>query len=175
MQIKSFKVLPSTNQKAKELAKKGAKPWTAIVAKEQSAGYGKKKVFWFSPPGGLYFSVILPKSQIEDLQTITVLAAFIVTKTIKDNLLLEPLIKLPNDVLLNGKKIAGILTENIIGRDVKLSVIGIGLNTNINKFPKDLEDGATSLKIELDKEIDNQKILEEIVLGLKEQLKTISQ
>jgi BirA family biotin operon repressor/biotin-[acetyl-CoA-carboxylase] ligase len=174
MQIKTFKVLPSTNQKAKELAKKGAQPWTVIMAEEQSAGYGKEKVFWFSPRGGLYFSVILPKSQIKDLQTLTVLAAFIIARTLKEKFSLEPLIKLPNDVRLDGKKIAGILTENIIGRDVKLSVIGIGLNTNVNKFPQDLEDGATSLKIELGKEVNNQKILEEIVLGLKEQFKTIS-
>jgi len=175
MEIKSFKTLPSTNQKAKELAKKGVKPWTVIVAKEQSAGYGKEKVFWFSPQGGLYFSIILPKSQIEDLQTLTVLAAFIVAKTLKEKFSLEPLIKLPNDVRLGEKKVAGILTENVIGRSLKLSVMGVGLNTNIDKFPKDLEDRATSLKIELGKKVDNQKILEEIIKGLKEQLRTISQ
>jgi len=175
MQIKIFKTLPSTNQKAKELAKRGVKPWTVILAEGQSAGYGKEKIFWFSPRGGLYFSVVLPKSQIEDLQTLTVLAAFIVANTLKEKFSLEPLIKLPNDVRLGRKKVAGILTENIIGRDVKLSVIGIGLNTNIDKFPKDLEDEATSLKIELGKEVNNQNILEKIVLGLKEQLKTISQ
>ena len=175
MEIKSFKTLPSTNQKAKELSKKGAKPWTVIVAEEQSAGYGKEKVFWFSPKGGLYFSVILPKSQIQDLQTLTILVAFVVAKTLKEKFSLEPLIKLPNDVRLGKKKVAGILTENIIGRSLKLSVMGVGLNTNIDKFPRDLENGATSLKIELGKEVDNQKILEEIVSGIKEQLSTISQ
>lgn len=175
MQIQNFKTLTSTNEKAKELAKKGAKPWTIIVAEEQSAGYGKEKVPWLSPPGGLYFSIILPKSKIEDLQTLTILAAFIVAKTIKDNLALEPLIKLPNDILLNGKKVCGILTENVIGKDVKVSVMGIGLNTNIEKFPKELENMATSLKIELGKEVNNQKILKQIIKGLKEQLKTISE
>ena len=175
MQIRYFSQLKSTNLKAKELTKMGVKPWTVIVAEKQIAGYGKEKAAWFSPKGGLYFSIVLPKSQIEDLQTLTILAAFIVAKVLKENFSLEPLIKLPNDVLLNGKKVAGILTENIIGQDVKLSVMGIGLNTNVEKFPKELEDIATSLKIELGKEVDNEKILKEIVKDLKEQLKTISE
>jgi len=191
MEIKYFSQLKSTNQKAKELSSKEAKPWLVVVAEKQTAGYGKEKVPWFSPQGGLYFSIILPKSKIEDLQTLTILAAWISAKVIKDNFNLEPLIKLPNDVLLNGKKVCGILTENVIGastcsaptlsrvervgKDVKSSVIGIGLNTNIEKFPKELENIATSLKIELGKEVDNEEILKKILKGLKKQLKTISE
>jgi BirA family biotin operon repressor/biotin-[acetyl-CoA-carboxylase] ligase len=175
MRIEKIKTISSTNQKAKELAQKGAEPWTVVVADEQTAGYGKEKVSWFSPKGGLYFSIILPKSQIEDLQTLTVLAAFIIAKTIKNNFSLEPLIKLPNDVLIKQKKVAGILTENIIGKEIKTSVMGIGLNTNIDRFPEELEKIATSLKIESGKEVDNKKILEQILKELKEQLKTISQ
>lgn len=175
MKIQYFKTLSSTNQKAKELAKKGGKSWQVVVAGEQTRGYGKAKVSWFSPRGGLYFSIILPKSQIEDLQTLTILAAFIVAKVIKENFPLEPLIKLPNDVQIAQKKVAGILTENVIGKEVKLSVMGIGLNTNIGRFPRVLEDTATSLKIELKREVDNKKILSQILSGLKEQLKTISE
>lgn len=175
MRIEKIKTISSTNQKAKELAQKGAEPWTVVVADEQTAGYGKEKVSWFSPKGGLYFSIILPKSQIEDLQTLTVLAAFIIAKTIKNNFSLEPLIKLPNDVLIKQKKVAGILTENIIGKEIKTSVIGIGLNTNIDRFPEELEKIATSLKIESGKEVDNKNFLEQILKELKEQLKTISQ
>ena len=173
--MEKFKTISSTNQKAKELAREGAEPWTIVVAEEQKAGYGKEKVSWFSPRGGLYFSIILPKSQIEDLQTLTILAAFIIAKTIKDNFSLESLIKLPNDVLVNQKKVAGILTENIIGKEIKNSIMGIGLNSNIDEFPKELEKSATSLKIELGREVDNEKILEMIIKGLKEQLKIISQ
>ena len=172
MEIKKYKVVSSTNLIAKRLR---PEPWLVILAEKQTVGYGKKSSRWFSPKGGLYFSIVLPKSKIEDLQTLTILAAFIVAKTIKDNFSLEPLIKLPNDVLLNQKKICGILTENIIGKEVKSSVIGIGLNTNIDKFPKELEDEATSLKVELGKEVNNEKILKQIVEGLKEQLKTISE
>lgn len=173
--IKYFSKLNSTNQTAKELSKRGEKQWTVVMAEEQTAGYGKRKAVWFSPKGGLYFSVILPKSQIEDLQTITVLAAFIVAKIIKDEFSLDTLIKLPNDVLIGRKKVAGILTENIVGKTVKSSIIGIGLNTNIDKLPGDLAKKTTSLKIELGRKVDNKKILNKIVQGLKTQLKTISE
>jgi len=172
---KYFSKLDSTNRTAKHVSQRGGEPWTVVVAEEQTFGYGKRKAAWFSPKGGLYFSVILPKSQIEDLQTLTVLAAFIVAKIIKEEFSLEALIKLPNDVLINQKKVAGILTENIVGKTVKSSVIGIGLNTNIDKFPSDLERKTTSLKIELGKKVDNKKILNKIIKGLKEQLKTISE
>lgn len=173
--IKRFKGLPSTQIKAKELAGKGADPWTVILAEEQTLGYGRKGQGWYSPRDGLYFSIILPKSKIEDLQTLTILAAFIVAKLIKENFNLEPFIKLPNDVWVAGKKICGILIENVIGQDVKFSVLGIGLNTNIKEFPKHLKKTTTSIKIESGRKIDNGKLLKQIILGLKEQLKTISE
>ena len=172
IKIKRLKKVSSTSALAK---KEKGEPWTVIWAEEQSAGYGRKKDYWFSPKGGLYFSIILPKSNIDDLQTLTILAAFIVAKTIKENFSLECFIKLPNDLYVKQKKIAGILTENVLMGDVKFSVMGIGLNTNIDKFPKDLEKTATSLKIELNKKIDNEKIMKEIINGIKKQLKTISE
>jgi BirA family biotin operon repressor/biotin-[acetyl-CoA-carboxylase] ligase len=176
MQIdfKKFEIVSSTSDEAKKLALKGAKPWTVVVANEQTSGHGRKGEPWFSPSGGLYFSVILLKSNIDDLQTLTILAAFITAKTIKEIYGLEPLIKLPNDVLLNGKKICGILTENVIGEEIKTSIMGIGLNTNIKEMPSELKDIATSLEIELKKEVSNEKIINQIILELQNQLKTIS-
>lgn len=172
MEIKKYKKLSSTSALAKKMK---LKPWQVIWAEEQSAGYGRKKDYWFSPKGGLYFSVILPKSKIEDLQTLTILAAFVVAKLLKENFQLETFIKLPNDVYVKQKKIAGILTENVVGQDIKFSIMGIGLNTNIDKFPESLENNATSLKIELGKDIDNVKILKQIIEELKNQLKTIAE
>ncbi len=173
MKIKKYKIVSSTNALAKKLRK--TQPWQVLLTEKQTVGHGREKRSWFSPKGGLYFSIILPKSKIEDLQTLTILAAFIVAKIIKDNFNLEPFIKLPNDVWVNGKKICGILTENVIGKDVKFSVMGIGLNTNIDRFPGELKDIATSLKIELGKEVDNGKILNQIIKHLKKQLATISE
>ncbi|MFA5742402.1 MAG: biotin--[acetyl-CoA-carboxylase] ligase [Candidatus Paceibacterota bacterium] len=175
MIIKSFSQLDSTNTKAKELAQNGAAPWTVVIADEQTNGYGKDQRGWFSPKGGLYFSIILPESNIDDLQTLTILAAFAAAKTIMEEFNLQTFIKLPNDVWTNNKKIAGILTENIIsGKKIKHSVMGIGLDTNIEKFPKELASIATSLRIELGREVDDKDLMEKIVGELKKQLETIS-
>jgi len=173
MKIKKYKKIPSTSILAKEL--KRPEDWQILWAQEQTDGYGRKKDYWFSPKGGLYFSIILPKSKIEDLQTLTILAAFIISKTIKKKFNLEPFIKLPNDVYVNQKKIAGILTENVVSSKVKFSIMGIGLNTNIDRFPKELENTATSLKIELGRKVENEKLLRQIVKRIKEELKTISE
>jgi BirA family transcriptional regulator, biotin operon repressor / biotin---[acetyl-CoA-carboxylase] ligase len=109
------------------------------------------------------------------LQTLTILSAFIVAKVIKENYGLEPMIKLPNDVYVNGKKICGILTENTIYGEKVRSVIGIGLNTNTKIFPEELRNIATSLGMETLKQIDDQQILEQIISELKNQVKTINQ
>lgn len=172
MEIEKYQLLESTNSKAKQSPHQ---PWRVVWAEKQTAGYGREENLWFSPPGGLYFSIQLPKSTIEDLQTLTILAAFIVAKVIKESFSMEPFIKLPNDVYLNQKKIAGILTENVIGQDIKFSVMGIGLNTNIEKFPPELENTATSLKIESGSKVNNEKIMKSIVQELEKQLDTISQ
>jgi len=172
--IIKFDELDSTSVKAKELAAQGGVPWTVVVAGRQGSGYGRKGNGWFSPEGGLYFSVILPKSNVEDLQILTVLAAFCVAKAIKDDYGVEPFVKLPNDVYLNGKKVCGILTENVISGVVKSSVIGIGVNTNVGPFPADLNK-ATSLDVELGKTIDNDLILGQIISQLQNTFKSISQ
>lgn len=198
MEIIRYSSIDSTNAKAKELAKKETEPWTVIWAEEQKEGYGRKRESWFSPPGGLYFSIILPKQnknvaanlsrsnknskksfeetrlKVRNIQTLTILAAFMVGKVIKEEFGLEAFIKIPNDVWVNQKKLAGVLTENVVGKNIKSSVIGIGINTNIENFPPDLKDDATSLKIELGKKTNNKKILEKIVKGLEEQFKILS-
>lgn len=176
MKILEFQKIDSTQKEALKRAKKKEKPWTVIVAKEQTQGMGRKKNFWFSPKGGLYFSVILPKSKIENIQILTFLAGLVVAETIKKSFHVEPFIKLPNDVYLEGKKICGIITENVVKKnEVKCSVMGIGLNTNIEKFPKNLEKSATSLKIKLAKKVNNKKILKEILTRLQKMFNIINQ
>lgn len=165
----------STNIEAKKLAGEGADAWTVVVAKKQAGGYGRKGDAWASPEGGLYFSVILPKSNVADLQIITILAAFCVANAIKEKFGVEPMIKLPNDVYLSGKKLCGILTENIIKGAVKSSVIGIGVNTNIDDFGQDMDKTATSLKIESGLAVDNRALLEQIIGQLQNIFKAISQ
>jgi BirA family biotin operon repressor/biotin-[acetyl-CoA-carboxylase] ligase len=178
MKILEFEKIESTQKKAKELIQK-LTPWTVIVAKEQTGGYGRKlgekRDFWYSPKGGLYFTVVLPKLKTEKVPILTVLVAFSVAQFLKENFNFNVFIKLPNDILINGKKICGILIENfILGGKVKGSIAGIGLNTNIEEFPENLKNIATSLRIELGKKVNNKLILKKILKVLKENLEILT-
>jgi BirA family biotin operon repressor/biotin-[acetyl-CoA-carboxylase] ligase len=94
---------------------------------------------------------------------------------LKENFNFNVFIKLPNDILINGKKICGILIENfILGGKVKGSIAGIGLNTNIEEFPENLKNIATSLRIELGKKVNNKLILKKILKVLKENLEILT-
>ena len=169
MKTYHFKELESTNVFAKSLIQKGEKPPIVVIADKQMAGYGKEKASWFSPDGGLYFTLILPEIKIFHLENLVMAIGWSVAKAIKREFKIEPFLKLPNDVFINNKKVAGILVENvIINNNVKSSLVGVGLNTNIQEFPSELKDIATSLKIELGREIDNKKILEDILKNFKQ-------
>jgi len=155
--------LDSTQDEARRLAKT-AKEWTVIVAESQWRGRGKPGRVWYSPVGGLYFSVILkPRKNLPDLLPLTKLAAQAVISVIKRQTGLSAQIKFPNDVLLNGKKICGILTEKV-GEAV---IIGIGLNLNIAQFPPELS--ATSLWLESKRSWDTAQTLSELLDELKKE------
>lgn len=176
MEILFYKNLSSTNLKAKKLAKKGFLPWTVIWANSQSTGYGKGKRFWFSPVGGLYFSIILPKAPLSNLQILALASGIAVIRSLK-GFKIKASLKWPNDILIfdkssrKFKKISGILVENVIGKNLKTSVVGIGLNTNIERFPKELREDATSLQIELKQKVDNERILKLVLIELRQILK----
>jgi len=164
----------STNVEAKRLAAEGAAAWTVVWARRQTGGYGKGGASWASPEGGLYFSVILPPGDIADLQIATILAAFCAAGAVKENFAVEPMIKLPNDVYLNGRKICGVLTENAVCGKVKSSVIGIGVNTNVESFGRGMEKIATSVKIETGREVDNRILLRQIVSQMRNIFKKLT-
>ncbi|MEW6684601.1 MAG: biotin--[acetyl-CoA-carboxylase] ligase [Candidatus Edwardsbacteria bacterium] len=149
--IYRFTEIDSTQDFAKEIADE-AEEGTIIIAEVQKKGRGRLNRVWFSPPGGVYLSVILkpPLSQ-NFFPPISLLASIAVAKAIK-KLGLNPSLKWPNDVLLNGKKVAGILTET--NSKWKAVILGIGINANldIETFPEELRE-TTSIKKELQKEI----------------------
>jgi BirA family biotin operon repressor/biotin-[acetyl-CoA-carboxylase] ligase len=163
------KELESTNDKAMELAKSGAPEGTIVGANFQTAGKGRAGKEWFSPASdNLLFSVILrPTRDIEISQKIVLAVADIIIHSIsklfineKESLSLE--LKWPNDILYDGKKIAGILTQSIlIGKKIDALVVGIGININTpqNKFPKELREKATSLSVVLGKPLNINDVL----------------
>src|SRR3989344_4439747 len=141
--IHHFKSLTSTQDKAKEFAKKGLSN-VIIVADIQTKGRGRFKRKWFSQKGGLWMSILLKPKNVENLQYLTFAAAVAVAKSIKKTANLSTSIKWPNDVHYKGKKLCGILTEGIF--PANYVVVGIGLNVNQNKFPDEIKSTAISLR-----------------------------
>lgn len=143
-----FNDLNSTNTVAKELARTGAEEGTVVIARTQNHGRGRFERVWQSPEGGMYLSLILrPKAPLEKASLLSFVAALAVTRTI-DAYGIHASIKWPNDVRVNGKKIAGILLESeITGFVIDYAVVGIGINLNIDlaDLSSDIQSHSTSL------------------------------
>jgi BirA family biotin operon repressor/biotin-[acetyl-CoA-carboxylase] ligase len=163
--IHYFDEVNSTNEKANELAA-NVEEGTVIIAEKQKEGIGRFGRGWISPKGGVYVSVILkPKTTPINASKMTLIAGIAVAKVII-RLGLDAKLKWPNDVLIHGKKVAGILTSTSI-KDSKIDyvIVGIGINVNIDisTFPKELQKSVTSLKEELKKEVSMEMITEDIL------------
>lgn len=157
-----FDSIDSTNNKAKEIAFE-EKEGLVVVSEEQLAGRGRLGRAWVSPKGkGIWMSIILkPKVDPMKVAKVTLLGAAAVNKAL-DNMNVKSQIKWPNDILINGKKIAGILTEmNCELNMINYVTMGIGINVNLdeNDIPEDLKDKATSIKISGGKEINRKELL----------------
>ncbi len=155
-----FPELKSTNIMAKEKALHRAEEideGTLITAERQSAGKGRLGREWFSPVGGIWLSIILyPKLSPSYISRITLMTAVAVVKAIKICTQIESQIKWPNDILINEKKVCGILTEMSAELDmINWVVVGVGINVNIDhrKFPEDIQENTISLKEILGKEV----------------------
>jgi BirA family biotin operon repressor/biotin-[acetyl-CoA-carboxylase] ligase len=143
-----FETLDSTNNYAKDLAAHGTPEGTVVIAETQTGGRGRLGRDWDSPPGvGLYVSVVLrPLLPPLELPRITLTTAVAVVRTVRRVTGLTPGIKWPNDLLVKGKKLGGILTEMETESDcIRHVVVGLGLNVNNRKFPPELAATATSL------------------------------
>lgn len=144
--------LASTNQTAKELALAGAAHGTAVIAARQSQGRGRYTRSFFSPPGGLYMSIVLhpDKLQFAHITTVTAFAAVAVCEAIEAVSGRKPGIKWVNDIFLDGKKVCGILTEAVTDFEsgcLGWIVVGIGINvtTREEDFPPELHGIAGSV------------------------------
>ena len=163
-----FDTIDSTNIYAKNLLKKQTGEGTVVIAGIQKKGRGRKKRQWFSPKGGLWFSIILypnvpPHHGMLVTMTISVSIAIALNKVLG----FATVIKWPNDLLLNNKKVCGILTELDAEIDkINYCIVGIGINVN-NKIDPELKDIATSLKIEnKNKQVFKVELLKQILLEI---------
>ena len=152
--ILRFDSIDSTNTEALKQARLGADEGLCVIARQQTAGRGRQGRSWSSPhDAGSYLSVVLrPPLEAKHLPLITLAAAVAVFDTLTD-LGLEPDIKWPNDVLVNEKKICGILAETADTQSSIAVVVGIGINITSESFPSELSETATSLETELGRTI----------------------
>lgn len=171
-EILSFSSLESTNMMAKEKATDGCREGTVIIADEQTAGKGRMGRGWVSPTGkGIWMSIILkPSINPAKAPLITSMAAVAVIRAIQSISGLHSTIKWPNDILIDGKKVCGILTEMQGDMDsIHYVVVGIGLNVNLDEkdLQRELRDKATSLKIELGNSVHRVEIVQAILTELE--------
>ena len=167
-EIHYFREVDSTNEVAKKLAREGAPEGTIIIAESQSRGKGRRGKKWISPLGGAWLSIILrPNTLPINAPQLTFIAGVAAAQTIKDEYGLDAGIKWPNDVLIDKKKVCGVLTEistEIDTIDYIVTGIGIDANIDVNLLPPELRDTTTSIKSELDHDI-SRMILVQKFLG----------
>lgn len=146
-----FDTIDSTNTKAQELAEKGYPSGTLVVADKQESGKGRRGRSWVSPSGTGIFMTLMIKPDINpnNASMLTLVAALAVAKAITSVTGEEAMIKWPNDIVVNGKKVCGILTEMNAQFDyINHIVVGIGINVNNESFPEEISQMASSLMIE---------------------------
>lgn len=146
-----FDTIDSTNTKAQELAEKGYPSGTLVVADKQESGKGRRGRSWVSPSGTGIFMTLMIKPDINpnNASMLTLVAALAVAKAITSVTGEEALIKWPNDIVINGKKVCGILTEMNAQFDyINHIVVGIGINVHNESFPEEISQMASSLMIE---------------------------
>ncbi len=168
--ILRFSELDSTNNKAKEIFLKEDTEGLVVVADEQKSGRGKAGASWFSiKDKGLYLSAIIcPRINVfHRLQEIVLLGAEAIIKTIAEVSHLLPAVKPPNDILISGKKVCGILVEKINSKKPAL-IIGLGINLNhaAKDFPAELQKSASSLFILSNKPVEKEEFLQKLIIYL---------
>jgi BirA family biotin operon repressor/biotin-[acetyl-CoA-carboxylase] ligase len=145
---------------------------TVLVARSQTGGRGRQGRKWYSPDGGLWFTIILyPNNKANKSVLLTPTAALAVCRGLSITTGLSPTIKLLNDVYLRGKKVAGILIEmDVQGDTVNRAFVGVGVNANFNldELPADLKDKATTLLHELGAEVNLKQLLTNILKEFEE-------
>ena len=151
----------STNDAILQIANANSKEGLVVFAEHQTAGRGQRGNRWESPAGkGLWFSILLrPKIDLASSPQLTTWAAEAVSGAIQNEFSLTPTIKPPNDLQIDGRKVAGVLVEmRAQEKAAHLAIAGIGVNVNQSRedFPKELQSRAISLAMALGKQVDRQ-------------------
>lgn len=161
-----YKQIDSTNTELSRMAHRGAKHGTVVLADAQTAGKGRRGRTWESPMGeNVYMSLLLrPEIQPDKAPMLTLVMAYCVAKVLKTQGFENVQIKWPNDLVLSGKKVCGILTEmSLENGKIQHVIIGVGINVNNQDFPEGIKKMATSLCLERGRFVDREEIVEHIL------------
>ena len=166
--ILRFDSLPSTNTEAARQAALGAPEGLCVVAREQTAGRGRRERSWVSPKdAGLYVSVLLrPTLEARLWPLITLAAALAVRDALEEACGLGADIKWPNDLLTGGRKLCGILAETAEGARGRAVILGVGVNLRHGSFPPEISDTATSVEEQTGRAPDAERLLEALTRSL---------
>jgi BirA family transcriptional regulator, biotin operon repressor / biotin---[acetyl-CoA-carboxylase] ligase len=168
--ILRFDSIASTNTEAARQAELGAAEGLCVVAREQTAGRGRLGRQWMSGrDAGLYFSIVVrPRFEANRWPIITFAASLAVYEAIERACSVKPDIKWPNDLMINDRKVCGILAERIETGKGAACIVGIGINLTDEAFPPELKDSATSLEATIESVPDRESLLVELVSALSE-------
>lgn len=169
--IVCFDKTDSTNIQARRLAEEGAPHGTLVVAEKQHGGKGRRGRTWESPSGvGIWMSILLrPEINPISASMLTLVMALAGVKGIREATGIETEIKWPNDLVLNKKKICGILTEMSTElMEIQYVVIGAGFNANLESVPEEIRNTATSLYMETGKKYQRSRIIAKVMEALEE-------
>lgn len=161
-----FSSVDSTNAYARRIGEEGAQDGTLVIADEQTAGRGRWGRHWVTPPKtAIAFTLLLrPDLPPSHISMVTLVMGLAVCNAIHQLYDLPVGIKWPNDVVIGGKKVCGILTEMSAEMDgVHYIVIGVGINTNLTSFPDQIRDVATSLQLQLGHPVDRAEVLVKVI------------
>lgn len=156
-----FDTLSSTQEYGRCLAKKESVHGTLITAETQTAGKGRRGRSWQSPKGTTIAMTLClePKISTEHLSGLTLVMALAAAEAIRETAGVVPQIKWPNDIVVNGRKVCGILTELFFEKGRPVVLIGTGINVNTEEFPEEIREIAGSLKSETGKEITREALI----------------
>ena len=160
--IKYFEEITSTNQYAKRIGEEGAPEGTLVVADEQTQGKGRSGRVWSTPHGTAIAMTLLirPKLPPASISMVTLVMGLAVARACRELYHLPVGIKWPNDVVIHGKKLCGILTElSAEMMSVNYVVIGTGINVNVKEFPEEIRKTATSIALELGHETGRAELI----------------
>ncbi len=165
-----FRSVGSTNRIALQLARRGYPEGTLVIADQQTAGRGRWQRDWYSAPGkSLLFSLILcPKIPSDHFPQLTLVAGVSIARAIQRQLGIKLGIKWPNDLLFEGKKVCGILTEGVAQPDCLVLGVGINVNQKMDDFPLQIQDTASSLRMIKGEGIPIVPLLQKILMTMEE-------